>query len=496
MRPVSPHFPPASLLLLAMSLSGCVLGPDYKSPEAPASGRYGVDALPAQTVATPVIGGEAQRFLAGKDLPDRWWTLFGSDKLNALVDEALANSPSAASAKAALVQAQALATARGADLYPSVGIGVGGTRQKVDTSSFGNPGGGGSIYNLFNASVDVSYGVDLFGGTRRGIEAVLAQSELARFQSEAAYQTLIANVVTTAIQEAQLRAQVAAQEAIVADQEKSLKVSDSQFELGAIGKSELLSAQSQLASQRAALAPLRLQLSQTRNQLAVYLGKLPGDYTPSNFELSELKLPEDLPVSLPSTLVQRRPDVLAADAALRSASANVGIAAANRLPKLALSASYGSQASKTENLFKGDVWSLGANLSAPLFDFGALKALYGASRAAYQQSEADYKLTVLNAFRNVADALRQIETDAERLQAQHESASAAAEGLKLAQLQYQLGAGSYLQLLNAQQQHAQAQAAYVQALAARYQDTAALFQALGGGWTARETNTQTAAGAP
>lgn len=495
MRSVSPHNPSAAALLLAMSLSGCVLGPDYKAPEAPASGRYGVDELPAQTVATPVIGGEAQKFLAGKDVPDRWWTLFGSEKLNALVNEALSNSPSAASAKAALIQAQAQARARGADLYPSVSVGAGGTRQKVDTGSFGNPGGGSSIYNLFNASVDVSYGIDLFGGTRRGIEAVLAQSELARFQSEAAYQTLIANVVTTAIQEAQLRAQVAAQEAIIADQEKSLKISESQFELGAIGKTELLSAKAQLAGQRAALSPLRLQLSQTRNQLAVYLGKLPGDYTASGLELSELTLPTELPVSLPSTLVQRRADVLAADAALRTASANVGVAATDRFPKLALSASYGTQASKAGDLFKADVWSLGGNLSAPIFNFGALKALYGAAQAAYQQSEADYRLTVLNAFRNVADSLRQIETDAERLQAQHESASAAEEGLKLAKLQYELGGGSYLQLLSAQQQHAQAQAAYVQALAARYQDTAALFQALGGGWTVREPATETA-GAP
>lgn len=486
MRPVLTPVSPAALLL-ALSVSGCVLGPDYQAPAAPGAERYGADPLPAETVATPVIGGEAQKFLAGKDLPDRWWTLFGSDKLNRLVEEALASSPSAVSAQAALRQAQAQAKARGADLYPTVGVGIGGNRQKVDTGSFGNPGGGSSIYNLYNASVDVSYSIDLFGGTRRGIEAVLAQSELARFQSEAAYQTLVANVVTTAVQEAQLRAQVAAQEEIVADQEKSLKVSETQFELGAIGKADLLSARSQLASQRAALSPLRLQLSQTRNQLAVYLGKLPGEYIATPFELSELTLPQELPVSLPSTLVQRRADVLAADAALRSASASVGIAAADRFPKLALNATYGTQASKTGDLFKGDIWSVGGNLSAPIFNFGALKALYGASQAAYEQSAADYRLTVLNAFKNVADSLRQIETDAERLQAQHQAWSSAEEALKLTRLQYELGAASYLQLLSAQQQHAQTKAAYVQAQAARYQDTVALFQALGGGWTGRSS---------
>lgn len=486
MRPVLPPSLPAALLL-ALSVSGCVLGPDYQAPVAPTSERYGSDPLPAETAATPVIGGEAQKFLAGKDLPDRWWTLFGSNKLNRLIDEALASSPSVASAQAALRRAEFNARAQGADLYPKLNGSAGGSRQKIDTASFGNPGGGSAIYNLYNASVDVSYDIDLFGGTRRGIEAVLAQSEFARFQSEAAYQTLIANVVTTAVQEAQLRAQVAAQEEVVADQEKSLKVSETQFELGAIGKADLLSARSQLASQRAALSPLRLQLSQTRNQLAVYLGKLPGEYVASPFELSELTLPQELPVSLPSSLVQRRPDVLAAEASLRTASAQVGVASADRFPKLSLSASYGTQASQTGDLFRGDIWTLGANLTAPLFRFNELGNQYKAAQAAYQQTAADYQLTVLNAFREVADTLRQIETDAERLQAQHQAWVAAEEALKLTRLQYELGAASYLQLLSAQQQHAQAKAAYVQAQAARYQDTVALFQALGGGWTGRSS---------
>lgn len=497
MRPVLLPLPAAALALASL-LSACALGPDYQAPAAAGGERYGADPLPAETVATPVPGGEAQKFLAGKEVPDRWWTLFGSEKLNALVNEALANSPSVASAQAALRVAQANAQARGADRYPSVDASASGTRQKIDTSSFGNPGGGSTIYNLYNASVDVSYGIDLFGGTRRGIEAVLAQAEFQRYQSEAAYQTLVANVVTAAVQEAQLRALVQGQEAILADQEKTLKVSETQFDLGAIGKAELLNARSLLAAERAKLPPLRLQLSQVQNQLAVYLGKLPSERVASNFELQELSLPQALPVSLPSTLVQRRPDVLAAEAALRTASANVGVAAANRFPKLTLSASYGSQSSKIENLFDGDVWSLGANLSAPIFHFGALSALYKGSQAAYEQSAADYKLTVLNAFRNVADALRQVETDAERLQSQHEAAAAADEALKLAQLQYQLGAASYLQLLSAQQQQIQARTAYVQAQAARYQDSVALFQALGGGFTSRDAGagTATAVAAP
>lgn len=477
----------APSLLLALALSGCVLGPDYKTPESPTGDRYGATATPAQTVATPVPGGEAQRFLAGRELPEQWWTLFGSEKLNALVSEALVASPSVASAKAALRVAQANLKASGADLYPTVEASTSGNRQKIDTGSFGNPGGGSTIYNLFNAQVGVSYSIDLFGGTRRGIEAQIAQADFQRYQSEAAYQTLIANVVTAAIQEAQLRALLKGQQAIVADQQKSLKVTQTQLALGAIGKAELLSARAQLASERAKLPPLRLKLTQVQNQLAVYLGKAPSAHVASNFELAELKLPRDLPVTLPSTLVRQRPDVLAAEAALRTASANVGIAATNRLPRLSLSASYGTQASKARDLFSGDIWSVGGNLSAPLFNFGALNALFSGSQAAYEQSAADYKLTVLNAFRNVADSLRQIETDAELLQAQHEASSAAAEALQLTRTQYKLGAASYLQLLSAQQQSIAARSGYVQALAARYQDTVALFQALGGGWSTRQS---------
>lgn len=475
-------YPQIGLLLLALAASGCVLGPDYKAGEAATGDRYGATSLPAQTVATPVFGGEAQRFLAGRDLPQQWWTLFRADKLNALVNEALVASPSVASAQAALRQAQFILKARGADLYPSVDVSAGGTRQKIDTGTFGNPGGGSTIYNLYNASVGVSYGIDLFGGTRRGIESAIAQADFQRYQSEAAYQTLIANVVTTAGQESLMKLLIRNQEAILADQEKLLKLTRTQFELGAIGKSDVLLAESTFASERAKLPSLRLQLSQAQNQLAVYLGKPPSEYLASNLELSDFTLPQDLPVSLPSTLVRQRPDVLAAEAMLRAASANVGVAESDRFPKLALSASYGTQASNVGDLFSADVWSLGANLTAPIFNAGSLSALLGGAKAEYEQAEADYRLTVLNAFREVADALRQIETDAERLQAQNDASIAASQALKLAKLQYELGAASYLTLLSAQQQDILARTALVQVQAARLQDTVALFQALGGGW--------------
>lgn len=473
-------------VLLALSLTACAVGPDYRAPAIPSSERYGVDPHPGETIATPVLGGDAQRFHAGKEVPNQWWRLFGSERLNALVHEALANSPSAHSAQAALRQAQATARVANAALYPNVDASASITRQKIDTGSFGNPNGGSTIYNLLNANVGVSYSLDLFGGTRRSVEDAVARAELQRFTSEAAYQSLIANVVTAAVQEALLRALIKGQETILADQENALRISETQFEIGVISKADLLGARSALANQKARVPDLRAQLSQVQNQLAVYLGKLPGQSATSNFDLSELTVPADVPVSLPSTLVQRRPDVLAAEAALRSASARIGVAASNRLPRLALSASYGSQASKASDLFTGDVWSLGGNLLAPIFDFGALSAQHESAKAAYAQSEADYKLTVLNAFRDVANALRQAETDAEVLQAQSQAAVAANEALKLTEMQYGAGAASFLQLLTAQQQAVSARTGYAQAIAARLQDTAGLFHALGGGWLSRD----------
>ena len=486
----------AGLLPLAL-LAGCAVGPDFQSPAAPVAERYSAQPLPDRTVATEIAGGEAQAFLASRDLPAQWWTLFGSEKLNALVQQALVASPTVASAQAALCVAQENLRAQKSTLFPSFDARGSATRQKIDTASFGNPGGGAVIYNLYNASVGVTYGIDLFGGTRRGVEAQAAVAEYKRYQLEATYQTLIANVITSAVREARQRALIAGQEAIVADQEKLLKVTQRQFDSGAIGRTDLLSAQSNIATERARLPPLRLELTQAQNQLAVYLGKLPSEQSATDFDLTELKLPQEIPLSLPSSLVRQRPDVRAAEAQLHQASANIGVATANLLPQIGLSASFGTQSSVVDKLFSGNIFSIGGTITQPLFHFGELTARRRAAIAEFDRAAADYRQTVLTAFQNVADTLRALETDAETLEAQFAAANAAAGSLKLAELQYQLGGTSYLTLLNAQQTYTQARTAYLQALASRYQDTAALFQALGGGWTRRgaSADSPTAAGA-
>jgi NodT family efflux transporter outer membrane factor (OMF) lipoprotein len=251
----------------------------------------------------------------------------------------------------------------------------------------------------------------------------------------------------------------------------------------------MLAQRAQVAQTRAQLPQLEKGLFQTRHQLSVLAGILPGDSAAlPAFELETLQLPQDLPVSLPSSLVRQRPDIRASESLLHAASAQIGVAAANMLPQLNLSGSYGSEAIRTGALFStgSGVWSFGAGLTQPLFHGGELSARKRAAEAAYDQAAAAYRSTVLQAFQNVADVLRALDADARSLKAQAEAAAAAGESYELTQKQFSLGAVSYLSILNAQRQYQQARIGLVQAQAARYADTVALFQALGGGWWNRE----------
>ena len=479
--------------LLAASLLGaitsCAVGPDFKAPDAPATQQYGSQALPSQTGSAAGDAGAAQAFLISNQLPAQWWQQFGSERLSALVLEAFAASPSAASAEASLRQAYANYQAQRAGLFPFFDGKADAQRQKINGAAFGSPDAGNFIYDLFDASVNVTYNLDLFGGVRRGVEAQAALLEYQRFELEAAYQTLAANVVTSSLTEAKLRALLTAQQAIVTDEQESLRVTEARFQAGAVSSSNVLTARSNLATDRAQLPALKQQLDQAQNQLAVYLGKTPSERATSNFELADFTLPIQIPVSLPSDLVRQRPDVRAAEAQLHQASANIGVATANLLPQIQLTGSYGQQAGKASSLFDSGVWSLGANITAPLLHFGQLTAQRRAAIAAYDGAAADYKLTVLRAFQDVANALTALSTDADALAAQFDAADAAKSSLSLAEKQLKLGGISYLDLLTAQQQYQRANTNYLTALAARYTDTAALFQALGGGWWNRDPQT-------
>lgn len=472
-------------------MSGCAVGPDFRSPDAPVVKEYTPEPLPAETVSAPGTGGDAQRFVSGLDIPGQWWSLFRSDALDRLIRKALRDSPTIAAARARLREAEENLRARGGTVYfPSVDGSFSADRRNSIGASYGQPGAAASTYTLFNASVNISYTLDIFGGNRRELEALQAQVDYQRFQLEAAHLVLTGNIVTTAVMEASLRAQVQAMQEMVEMLRKQLDLVRAKFELGGASRPDVLEQRTLLAQTLATLPPLEKELAITRHQLAVYAGSFPGEGGLPEFRLEDLELPVDVPVTVPSTLVRRRPDIRASEELLHAACAQVGVATANLYPKITLSGSVGSNAVRIEDLFSSgsSVWSLGAGLLQPLFRGGELNAKRRAAIAAHDQAVANYRETVLTSFREVADTLRALDLDAQTLRAQADAEASARETLSSVESQFRLGSVNYLSLLVAQRQFQVARINLVRAQAARFADTAALFQALGGGWWNRETN--------
>ncbi|HUH92351.1 MAG TPA: efflux transporter outer membrane subunit [Casimicrobiaceae bacterium] len=472
--------------LTAVLLAGCMVGPNFQRPQPPTTARYTETPLPAETASAPGSGGAAQRFVSGAELSAQWWSLYRSEPLERLIGEALATSPTLAAARATLRQAQENLSARtGALLYPAVNANASATREKVSNAAFGAPGA--TLFNLYNASVDVSYMLDLFGGNRRQLEALQAAVDYQDYQLEGAHLALTANIVTAAIQEASLRAQIKATRDILAAEQEVVQRVQRQYQLGGVARLDLVAVQSQAAQTEATIPPLEANLAQVRHQLAILAGRLPSEAALPEFNLDTLHLPEDLPVSLPSELARQRPDIRAAEALLHQASAQIGVATANLYPQVTLSGSVGVEALQLHNLFGGPgLWSIGAGLLQPIFRGGELQAERRAAIAAYDAAQGQYQETVLQAFRNVADALRALEEDARTVRAQADAEALARDRLELTRKQYELGGTSYLALLDAQRQFALARVALVRVQGNRYADTAALFQALGGGWWNRE----------
>jgi NodT family efflux transporter outer membrane factor (OMF) lipoprotein len=464
---------------------GCAVGPDFRKPDPPDVRSYTSTAIPPETVSAPVTGGSVQRFAGGAEIPARWWELFRSDALDRWIREALSNSPTLAAAEATLRRAQEIRRARAGELLPSIDGSVSASRQKPSGASLGQPDVRFNPFTLYSASVDVSYTLDLFGGLRRELEALQAQVDYRGYQLEGAYLTLASNIVTTAIQEASLRGQLQATREIVATQEELLSLIEKQFELGGIARTDVLAQRASLAQTVAIVPPLEKRLAQTRHLMAVLAGRFPGDTADlPEFDFEGLHLPEELPVSLPSSLARQRPDIRSAEELLHAASATVGVATANLYPRITLSGRYGTEAAQASDLFRpgSAVWGIGANLLQPIFRGGALQAERRAAVAGFDEAAALYRETVLQAFREVADVLQALEYDAATLRAQAQAEASARDTLEIAKKQVRLGATSYLSLLNAQRQYHLARFLLVQAQSVRYADTAALFQALGGGW--------------
>jgi NodT family efflux transporter outer membrane factor (OMF) lipoprotein len=468
-----------SLLLLG----ACAVGPDFAPPPAPPVAGYTSDTPPAPTAAADVRGGAAQKFVTGRDIPSDWWKVFHSREIDALIAEALRANPNLQAAQAALWQAKEALYASGGKLLPQADGNASVVRQQFAPAEFGLAGGP-EIFNLFQATVNVSYTPDVFGGQRRQIEANAAAAEIQRFELEATYLTLTSNVVTAAIQEASLRGQIAATEEIIKAESDQLEVVRNQFEAGAATRADVLTQDSEVATTQATLPPLQKQLEQQHHLLLALIGHFPNDARRDHLTLASFHLPTSLPVSVPTQLVEQRPDVRAAQAQLHEASALIGVAVANRLPQFPLTAAYGNTALTAATLFSpaSVVWSIGAAGAQPIFHGFTLLHQERAARAAFDIADAQYRNAVLTAFQNVADALRALQFDAATLKAQQRAVHAASDTFDLTRGQYRLGAVTYIILLNAERTYEQALLALVQAQAARYADTVALYAALGGGW--------------
>ncbi len=466
--------------ICACAMPGCAVGPDFKRPPPPPVERYNVDAV----TQAGGDGSPLQRFTMDASLAPDWWRMFGSERLNAVVAEGLANSPSLQAAEANLSQSQANLRAGYGVFFPQADAAFGVDRQRYSPEKVGQdlPA---TIFSLFTLSASVSYALDVFGGERRAVEELQAQVEAQGDAVKAAYLTLTCNIVNAEIADAAYADEIEATRQVIAAQKETVRLTEVDEQAGTASYASVLSARGQLAASQASLPPLLQKRDQARDLLAALLGHVPAQWQPPQIDLAELSLPEDVPLSLPSDLVRRRPDILLAEAQLHGASAAVGVATAAQFPSFTLSATYGANNTATENLFStaSRFWGVGAGVATPLFEGGTLWFQRKAAMAAYRRFEASYRQTVLGAFDQVADSLKGLQHDADAEAAQGLALDSARQARTLADASYQAGVMSYSQSLAAETVYQQARIADLQARALRLQDTVALFAALGGGWS-------------
>ena len=473
-----------SLLSTFLVCAGCAVGPDFKRPDVP-TGMQLTRAPVITTVESNNASGSAQRFEAGATVQRKWWTQYGSATLDGLVELALKNNPTIEAAQASLKQAQALATAQRGYYLPNVQLEYSPTRQASSNTIAPTLNSGETPFSLNTAQVSVGFTPDVFGLNRRTVESLDAQAENQKFLLDATYVTLVTNVVSAVIAQAALAAQLKASEEIVSASSRSLELLKAQATIGFSSAIDVAAQETALAQAEQTLPPIHKQLEQTRNLIAVLTGKLPSEGGVENFELAALKLPATLPLSLPSQIVEQRPDVRAAEAQLHAASAAVGVSIAQRLPQFSITAFLGGAAVPFNDMFNSanQFWGVTGNIAQTIFDFGTLKYRQVAAEAGMAQAGAQYRSTVLTAFQNVADTLYALDADAKSLAAAVRAENAAKITFQLTQQQLQIGAVNALAMLLAEQTYHQTTITRIQAQASRLTDTAALFQSLGGGWS-------------
>ena len=499
----------ASMAVCAALLAACAAGPDYQRPELQRSGAFSPEPLPQVTNSAPIGTGLAQRFDAAKTIQSDWWKLFESRQLDALIAKAFAANPNIEAAQAALRAAQEYVQAQRGFFFPTIQAGYTPSRTKLAGNLGGNsPGiqGDGSvistyqgtpasqggtapfnkpvIYNFHTAQLSVGFTPDVFGINRRLVEALEAQARIQQLQLEAAYITLASNVVAAAIQESLLRRQIEITQAIIADNTRATELVTRQYKAGSASRLDLSLQENALAQARQLLPPLQKQFEQNRHLLRALAGNVQDDELPETFELSQFRLPEALPLALPSQIIEQRPDVRAAEEQLHAVTAQLGVAIANRLPQFSIDATWGGAASHFSQMFwnSGRLFDLAGTIAQTIFDGGTLKHRQRAMEETVKQTTAQYQATILAAYQNVADAVYAVHSNAEALAAAADAERASKTALDLMRKQFQRGYIDRLALIGAEQNHRQATLTLAQAQATRLGDTALLFQALGGGW--------------
>ncbi len=477
-------FASTTALAASVLLASCAVGPDFLHPAAPEIIRYTREPLATRTGSAAVATGQTQHFVEDRDIPDQWWALFKSPALNALIKQSLANNPNLQAALATLRSTKEAVYAQEAKSFPLVQANFNPTRQQTAAPISPVLGSAANPFNLVTAQLTVAYTFDIWGLNRRTVESLEALADVQRFQVEAAYLALTSNLAVAAVTEASLRGQIDATSRIIAINTKMRDTLRRQLDLGYANRSDLAAQEAALAQAEATLPPLRKALAQQRDLIAALAGAYSSQGPAPIFQLADLHLPTDLPVSLPSQLIEQRPDVRAAEEQLHSASAQVGIATANMLPSFTISADGGyintafAHLLAPQNLF----WDLAGNATQTVFDAGSLLHQLQGAKDTYQAAAWTYRGTVIAAVQNVTDSLRALQNDAAALKAAQNFERAAKTSFDLANQQMQSGNANILLLLNAQQGYLQANIQVVQARAARLADTAALFAALGGGW--------------
>ncbi|MGF6934549.1 NodT family efflux transporter outer membrane factor (OMF) lipoprotein [Paraburkholderia sp. UCT70] len=461
---------------VAIALTACTFGPNGAPPAMPSPAHYGAGAQPAKTVAA---GGVAQQFDIGAVGVPQWWQLYRSDALSALVEEGLRNSPTLGAAQRTLAAAQQELRAQvGASTLPSIDAAAQVDRGRSPLV----PGIGPSevSYNFFAGQVLASYTFDLFGATRSANAASAARVDVQAYQLEAARRALAANIVGTTISVAALDRQIALTERLVAVARTVANEDQQRYALGSVSRAQALASTQDAASAAASLPALRQQRATALHALAVLMGRTP-DNAPAVPDLDSLTLPEHVPVVVPSDLLRSRPDIQAADAAVKAAAADVGAATAQLFPSLSLTASMGRGGFSWPAVLSGagGLWAIGASLSQPIFHGGALFAHRKASIDAYDAAVLNYKSTVLSAFQNVADSLAALDNDAQTLASTEAAAQAAQAGFDDTASRCRMGSLPSTAEHASEQRFLSAQIGAVRAASQRMNDTVALFQSMG-----------------